>query len=109
MINGATVNILSPFITHRIKTMDEVLKEKLRNGVVDVEFVKKDGTLRKMRCTINHEFMPPHVVEEEKQKLKENKQRKVSLEAQPVYDLEAQGWRSFRWDSVKTYTQLHTE
>jgi hypothetical protein len=26
--------------------------------------------------------------------------RKYSDEAQPVYDIEAKGWRSFRWDSL---------
>jgi hypothetical protein len=26
--------------------------------------------------------------------------RKYSAEAQPVYDLDAKGWRSFRWDSL---------
>jgi hypothetical protein len=32
---------------------------------------------------------------------KENtKTRKYSDEAQPVYDVEAKGWRSFRWDSL---------
>jgi hypothetical protein len=28
--------------------------------------------------------------------------RKKSDEALAVWDIEAQGWRSFRWDSVKT-------
>jgi len=32
---------------------------------------------------------------------KEKKEKKVNEEVIPVYDLDAKGWRSFRWDSVK--------
>ena len=32
----------------------------------------------------------------------EEGKKKVNPDVQAVYDIEAQGWRSFRWDSVQT-------
>jgi hypothetical protein len=35
----------------------------------------------------------------------ENKRtKKENPDVQPVYDVKASGWRSFRWDSVKDFT-----
>ena len=31
----------------------------------------------------------------------EKKEKKANEEIMPVYDLDAKGWRSFRWDSIK--------
>jgi hypothetical protein len=30
------------------------------------------------------------------------KVRAISSDVLPVYDIDAQGWRSFRWDSIKS-------
>ena len=70
------------------------LGEHLRYGEVKVTFIKKDGELRSMRCTLNSEQVPQ--VEKKTDRVKE-----VSEEVCPVYDLDKQGWRSFRYDSVK--------
>lgn len=62
-------------------------------GPTTVVFKKKDGTERKMLCTLN----PTMVKEYEK---KTERTKTVSEETCPVYDLDKQEWRSFRYDSV---------
>ena len=71
------------------------LKSHLKYGPVTVVFTKKDGTERTMLCTTKTELVP--VVESTEPK----KEKKANDEVMSVYDLEAAGWRSFRWDSIK--------
>ena len=71
-------------------------KEILRTNVVDVTFIKKDGTERKLKCTLNENIVPAKVVDESANTVV----RSVNNDAQAVYDVESKGWRSFRWDSV---------
>ena len=69
----------------------------LHTESVDVEFIKKDGSNRIMTCTLRADKLPTQVdLEEGIQKKKPND------EVLAVFDLVNQGWRSFRWDSVKT-------
>jgi hypothetical protein len=72
------------------------LKSVLRDGVAIVKFEKTDGTERTMKCTLSKEIVPPVVSENVK------KVRAISNDVLPVYDVDAQGWRSFRWDSIKS-------
>ena len=74
------------------------IKSVLKIGATTVEFIKKDGTERKMLCTLDPELLRELVMEEK------GKPRKASEEALSVYDLEANAWRSFRYDSVKSVT-----
>ena len=74
---------------------DRIVKD-LRLGNVEVLFTKKDGTERKMLCTLVNipaEHQPKNEVE-----YAENTIR--------VFDIEKQGWRSFRLDSIKSVTSL---
>ena len=72
------------------------LTEMLDFNIVTVTFLKKDGTERVMKCTTSSAITQP-VIESEESK----KERKVNEEVKPVFDVDAQAWRSFRWDSVK--------
>jgi hypothetical protein len=72
--------------------MNTELKAALTESIVQVTFTKKDGTVREMRCTL----MPEYAVYGD---TKES-QRRVNEEVQPVFDLDVQQWRSFRWDTV---------
>ena len=67
----------------------------LETEIVEIEFTKKDGTDRVMKCTLQEDYLPEvdGVIVFEKDRWK-----KDSL---AVFDLEKDGWRSFRWDSVK--------
>jgi len=68
--------------------------DNLKNNICFVQFEKKDGTLRGMRCTLRAEMLPQQT------DLEEHAQRKVSTEVIAVWDLEEKGWRSFRKSSV---------
>lgn len=74
------------------------LKSHLAYGPVTVVFTKKDGTERVMECTISPSLVPVEPIVEGTEPKKE---KKVNEDIMPVYDLEAQSWRSFRWDSIK--------
>jgi len=61
-----------------------------------VTFTKKDGTERKMRCTLAESKIPTD-------KLPKTESEAGSQTTGPavrVFDLDVQEWRSFRWDSV---------
>lgn len=74
------------------KSRDEV-EALLNKGVTRVVFEKKDGTIREMFATTNLGMIP-----------KENHPvgfgGKRFDTAKPVFDLAANAWRSFRWDSL---------
>ena len=91
--------------------MDDGLLQALydeNNKGVMVEFTKVDGTVRKMLCTLSQSLVP----EDAWPKPKEGGEVIETAEdpAPPapttarVYDLEKQGWRSFRLDSIINFT-----
>lgn len=67
----------------------EKILEQLQTGVALVTFTKADGSLRDMKCTLQPRLLPPQL-----------KESTVKLDPQSdalrVYDLEADGWRSFK-------------
>ena len=67
----------------------------LRSGPAVVYFTKKDGTTRILKCTLENEFI------EGVAEFSETGTRKQSDEVISVWDLENDGWRSFRVDSVQ--------
>lgn len=69
------------------------LKNVLETDVVEVTFTKKDGSERIMKCTLKEDVLPEVQNKEAKEK---------SQEAIAVWDVESEGWRSFRWDSIKS-------
>lgn len=66
--------------------------------IIIVEFTKKNGDLRKMRCTTNLSIIP------ETEHPSEDSTRIYTEEVIRAYDIDAEGWRSFRVDSVNTLT-----
>jgi hypothetical protein len=79
----------------------EWLTSALKHGSVEVEFEKKDGTMRVMKCTLDPSLLPV-IVKSEEDPTKTHRPSSPSTLA--VYDLEANAWRSFRWESVKSVT-----
>jgi hypothetical protein len=59
-----------------------------------VTFEKKDGSLRKMRCTLKD-------VPQYERKIESETPRKKNDEVMSVFDLDKSEWRSFRIDSIK--------
>jgi len=60
-----------------------------------ITFTKKDGTERKMFCTLSEGRIPTDKMPKE-----ESTSSQTSGSAVRVFDTEKQEWRSFRWDSV---------
>ena len=86
-------------------TTDEdraIVLERLRDDIhgVLIVFTKADGTERTIRATLN-----PRLIPETLQPKKETA-RSTSTTSQPVFDLELNLWRSFRWDSIIEITRL---
>jgi|688.fasta_scaffold00027_200 hypothetical protein len=85
------------------------LKEDLKNGVVTVVFEKKDGTERTMRATLSDLYVPlPQMLSEYDGQVAKPA-RQLNDDVQVVWDIDADGWRSFRYDSVKTVKTLLRE
>ena len=79
------------------------LREDLKNGVVTVVFEKADGTERSMRATLSDLYVPqvePQMLSEYDGQVPQNT-RQLNDNVQAVWDIDAGGWRSFRYDSVK--------
>ena len=74
---------------------NDLLKTELFRNIMNVDFIKKDGTQRKMRCTLRPDLLPPQT------DLEEAVSKTPSATSLAVWDLENEGWRSFRWDSLK--------
>jgi hypothetical protein len=75
---------------------DEVL-DLLRKTVVTVNFMKSDGTLRDMICTL----LPEHIPADQKPK---DSGYVWPEDVIRVFDIEKGAWRSFRLDSVNSVT-----
>ena len=63
----------------------------LEQSIVEVTFTKKDGTERVMNCTLLEDYLPETT----------GAGRSSGSDALAVFDVDADGWRSFRWDSIK--------
>ena len=66
----------------------------LRSEVVEITFTKKDGSERIMKCTLMESKIPSEIMPKGTEKAKND-------EVLPVFDIENDGWRSFRWDSIR--------
>ena len=78
-------------------TFNNWLKDALKTNTAEVTFTKKDGTERVMKCTLKEDVLP--VVES-----KEPSTRKTNDANLAVFDVEANGWRSFTVRAVKRVT-----
>lgn len=72
----------------------EGIRNLLRESVVEITFTKTDGTSRVMKCTLSEEFLPQITKESG------STTKTPNPDVCPVWDMENQAWRSFRWDSI---------
>ena len=72
----------------------EWIQGLLRSEVVTITFDKRDGTSRELHCTLIETKIP-------EDKRPKGAGKAQSDEALAVFDVENQGWRSFRYDSVR--------
>ena len=78
------------------------IKEKLRENILSVVFVKKDGTERKMKCTLRGDMIP-----DLRETTESAQKRTRSEENLAVWDLEKEAWRSFRYDSIIGFSEVN--
>lgn len=72
------------------------IKGVLITNTPTITFTKKDGTERVMKCTLRPDLLPVQEITEGKEPRKQNDA------IMSVYDVEANGWRSFTIRSVKS-------
>lgn len=72
------------------------LREILENNIATVTFVKVDGTIREMRCTLRPDLLPKRELLQE-----EYEHLKPLNDTLPVWDLDINGWRSFKIDNIQ--------
>lgn len=78
-------------------TRDELLNALRGKPAPYVTFTKADGTERIMWCTLHEGYIPDAAKPKNEKPIKENN------DVIRVYDLENEGWRSFRVDAVTHY------
>jgi hypothetical protein len=79
------------------------LKKALHHGLVEVTFTKVNGDTRIMTCTLKEDLFPQQIDIEEHI---EKKSKKANPDVLAVYDIKAEGWRSFRWDNLISYNGI---
>lgn len=72
------------------------LTSLLGSNAVKVTFTKVDGTVREMWCTRDPSLIPETFEKSEVE-------RKVNESVLSVWDMEKEGWRSFRKDSIISF------
>jgi|TARA_B100002051_G_scaffold163785_1_gene154756 hypothetical protein len=72
----------------------------LQSNICDVKFTKVNGEERLMRCTLKEDLLPDSVKSQLQQQDEAHEQPAFKDNVVPVWDLEKEGWRSFRIDSV---------
>jgi hypothetical protein len=75
----------------------EDLKKLLEQNVVVVDFNKLNGDKRVMTCTLREDIKPRATKADP---LSQKKVREVSDAVVSVWDVNAKGWRSFRYERV---------
>lgn len=93
------------------EAMDDKAKkefmDKLRAGEVEFKYIKKDGTERKAKGTMNPKLMDlPEKKEQadvDNAELKQKKARKLPADSVFYYDLESKGFRSFKMANFIEY------
>jgi hypothetical protein len=78
----------------------QFLKDILKKQVLQINFVKKDGTKRLMKCSLREDIVPKI----EKTTTKKPKPENSNVLA--VWDLEKEAFRSFKLDSLVEYSIL---
>ena len=93
-----TVTVFEQWTPEDQGSFKDQVRAALSKGEVAVTFTKADGSQRVLKGTTNLDYVPasqhPRGAKPE------------NPEVQPVWDLEANAWRSFRWDRVSDFKIL---
>lgn len=75
------------------------LKTQLEQNVLVVDFTKLNGDKRVMTCTLREDIKPAATKADT---MSQKKVREVSDAVVSVWDVNAKGWRSFRYDRINS-------
>ena len=75
------------------------LKNQLEQNVMIVDFNKISGDKRVMTCTLREDIKPAATKTDA---LSQKKVREISDATVSVWDINAKGWRSFRYDRINS-------
>jgi len=75
--------------------------EQLETNTCRVIFKKVNGDERDMMCTLRSDIVPAATKSDP---ITQKKVRNINEEVLPVYDIKAEGWRSFRLDKVVSFS-----
>jgi len=104
---------MSKYIKTQIAlTTAMIINERLSKGIVTIEFYKvskgkattdtdQEPELRVMRATTDPKLLPAST--------EEHDTVAIDMSLCKVYDVEAQGWRSFRLDRLKTIDSIDAQ
>lgn len=73
------------------------LQNLLSQNVLVVDFTKLNGDKRVMTCTLREDMKPPATKNDT---MSQKKVRELSEEVVSVWDVNAKGWRSFRYNRI---------
>jgi hypothetical protein len=90
------MNSLNTLTADHSSSQANYLTGLLHEHVVNVVFIKADGTERIMNCTLRPDLLP--------EQTESTSTRKSNPDVMSVWDLDNAGWRSFRLDSIITFT-----
>lgn len=77
--------------------LKEDLKKMLEQNVIIVDFTKLNGDKRIMTCTLREDMKPQATKTDP---MSQKKVREVSDAVVSVWDVNAKGWRSFRYERI---------
>lgn len=72
---------------------------KLREGIVRVNFTKKDGEIRDMKCTLASSIIPQDMQPK-------TESAKITESVIRAYDVDVNGWRSFVVANINSVDSL---
>ena len=75
-----------------LMSRDELLEE-LHKHIIVINFTKKNGEKRDLKCTLKQDLLPQH-------NNSETRKKASNPEIMNVWDVEADGWRAFHLTSV---------
>jgi hypothetical protein len=77
----------------------EELLAKLKDNLLEVTFTKVNGDQRVMTCTLKTDIVPQPTGSV-------NQKRKTNTDVISVWDTNAAGWRSFRYDNIVSIREI---
>ena len=77
----------------------DLLSNALNESVVEIVFTKVSGETRVMKATTNESNIPSQFHPKGEGVIK-------TAETKPVFDIENQGWRSFRWENLLDWKKI---